>query len=476
MVALIVLCASPAIFADDQSAAKAKEQELIKALQSGPPEEKAIACKQLAIYGSADAVPELAKLLPDEHLSSWSRIALEAIPGPAAGNALLKATESVHGLLLVGTINSIGVRRDVKALERLAELLKDQDAQVASASAVALGRVGNDAAAKILRASLQSTPEAVRSAVAEGCILCAEQRMAEGKSEVAAAIYDEVRKADVPKQRKYEATRGAILARKADGIPLLVEQLRSPDNRAFQIGLVTARQLPGPQVADALATELTQSSPERAALLVSALMDRQDDVLPHAVLAAAQNGEKQVRLAAIGVIGRRGDATSVPILIAIATDNDADLAQAAQAALASLPGKPIDSEIVSRLHKAQAKELAALIQTVGQRRINATSELVKALDQNDPAFRSAALTALGETAGPKDLSILIAAVISPKSARRRGSRTRPPCSQHPHAGPRCLRRGTRRGDAAPTIPTRVKLLEILAPSVGKSHSQQSPTR
>ena len=34
--------------------------------------EKAIACKQLAVYGSKDAVPELAQLLADEQLASWS--------------------------------------------------------------------------------------------------------------------------------------------------------------------------------------------------------------------------------------------------------------------------------------------------------------------------------------------------------------------------------------------------------------------
>ena len=53
-----------------------------------PPAEKALACKQLAIYGAKDAVPALAPLLSDPELASWARIALEAIPGPAADAAL----------------------------------------------------------------------------------------------------------------------------------------------------------------------------------------------------------------------------------------------------------------------------------------------------------------------------------------------------------------------------------------------------
>ena len=74
-----------------------------------PGGEKAIACKNLAIYGSSDAVSELAKLLPDPQLSSWARIALEAIPGQAADEALRMASNSLEGRLLVGTINSIGL-------------------------------------------------------------------------------------------------------------------------------------------------------------------------------------------------------------------------------------------------------------------------------------------------------------------------------------------------------------------------------
>ena len=67
----------------------------------------------------------------------------------------------------------------------------------------------------------------------------------EGNSEAAAEIYDEIRNADVPMQRIIEATRGAILARNQDGIPLLLETFRSPDKKLFQLALGTAREFPG---------------------------------------------------------------------------------------------------------------------------------------------------------------------------------------------------------------------------------------
>ena len=120
---------------------------------------------------------------------------------PRGRRSAAQGAESLKGRLLVGTINSIGVRRDAGAVEPLTGHLKDQDADVASAAAVALGRIGNAAATKALRESLAGAPAKVRSAVAEGCILCAERLLADGKDSEAAEIYDEVRKADVPKQK-----------------------------------------------------------------------------------------------------------------------------------------------------------------------------------------------------------------------------------------------------------------------------------
>ncbi|MDA1053115.1 MAG: PBS lyase [Planctomycetota bacterium] len=415
LAAIIVMAAASARAADDQNSSPEREKELIAVLRSdAPAAEKAITCKHLAIHGSSAAVPELAKLLPNEQLSSWARIALEAIPGAESDEALRKAAESLEGVLLVGTINSIGVRRDANAVDLLSTRLQDKDADVASAAAVALGRIGNDAATKSLRGALAAAPVKVRSAVAEGCVLCAERLYDAGKSAEAAAIYDEVRKAEVPKQRIIEATRGAILARNEAGLPLLLELFQSPDKQLFQLALGTAREFPGGEVDKAMATELARATPERAALIIQAMADRPETVVLAAVLQAAGQGPKQVRLSAINALGRVGDASCLTVLLASALDADAELAQTAKSALADLPSEKVDSQIVALLPKADRKSYPLLIELVGQRRIDAVPELLKALDDSDKAVRVAALTALGETVALKRLSVLIAQVVAPK--------------------------------------------------------------
>ena len=64
--------------------------------------------------------------------------------------------------------------------------------------------------------------------VAQASVVCAERLLAAGQATESAKLYDAVRTASVSEQRKAEATRGLILARGKDGIPLLLETLRSP--------------------------------------------------------------------------------------------------------------------------------------------------------------------------------------------------------------------------------------------------------
>lgn len=393
-VLLITVLASVTAIAQDQAA---KQQELIAVLQSNAaPAEKAIACKQLAIYGSEEAVPTLLPLLADQELASWARTALEAIPGSAPDEALREAMRTLRGRLLVGTINSIGVRRDGLAVEPLIQKLGDSDADVASAAAVALGHIGGDRAAEALAQALTKSPAAVRSAVAEGGILCAEWYLAKDQSAEAVKLYDAIRQADVPNQRRLEAIRGAILARKSAGISLLIEQLESADKGRFGIALRSARELAGRDVTEALAAEMDRLSPEKRPLLLLALADRNDDAVLPAVLRAAQSGPKVLRITAIDILIRLGNVACVPTLLEAATEGDAELGKAARETLSRLRGKDVDAALVGRLADAKGRMRQVLIELAGQREIAAAlPAIVSSLEDADAGVRGAAIQAVG---------------------------------------------------------------------------------
>lgn len=413
-VCLLALSVTASVQADEP-----QEADLLAVLRSDAlGAEKALVCKQLAIHGSAAAVPELAKLLPNKQLSSWARIALEAIPGEESDKALRDAAGSLEGRLLVGVINSIGVRGDADAVELLAGQLKDADAQVASAAAVALGHIGDDASTKSLRTALADSPKGVRSAVAEGCVLCAERLLNAGDVKTAIAIYDEVRSADLPLQRVIEGTRGAILARGEDGIPLLMEAFRSDNKRLFQLALTTVREFPGSAVDKTLAAELAKASPSRAAMIVQALADRSETVDVAVILKAAEDGDSQVRLSAIDALQRVGNSLCLPALMEIAVGSEAELAEAARETLAVLPGRSVDGEIGVMLPTAGGDRLHLLLQLIGQRRIVDEVNAVELEFENsgDASIRSAALVALGEIVPLKKLPFLISQAVRPTHA------------------------------------------------------------
>jgi len=406
---LVVMSTAAAGQTSDSQSPKERELKLIGVLQSdAPPAEKAITCKRLAVYGTKDAVPALAPLLADKELSSWARIALEAIPGPAADQALRDAMGKLQGRLLIGAINSIGVRRDAGAVDGLAAKLKDADADVASAAAVALGRIGGDQAAKTLEQSLAGSPVGVRSAVAEGCILCAERSLAEGKAADAVRLYDVVRQADVPEQRHLEAIRGAILARQSAGVTLLIEQLKSPNKARFGIALRTARELPGVPVTESLAAELERLNPDRQPLLLLAIADRSDAAVLPAVLKAAKTGPQKLRVAAVGVLERLGNVSCVPVLLDAAVESDAELAQAAKETLTRLPGKEVDADLLARLPKAAGKTRQVLIELAGQRQIDAALPAVmQSIEDADAGIRGAAVQTIGAIGRDKQAADLV---------------------------------------------------------------------
>lgn len=426
LLSLLAISGNAALRASAAEALPA-EAELLAVLRSDASEaDKALACKKLAIKGSAAAVGDLATLLSNERLASWARIPLEAIPGPEADAALRTAAGSLSGRLLVGVINSIGVRRDAAATSLLEARLADADAEVASAAAAALGKIGTPAAAAILAKQLTAA-EPRLDHMAQAAIVCAERLLAAGQAAEAAKLCDAVRMAKVSEQRQAEAIRGLILARGKDGIPLLIETLRSPSRRLANIGLFTARELlDGPAAGDvdiALVEETSRmaggGSAEQAALLVKVIADRNADGgapagLQATVLRWAASGPQVVRLAALEAIGRTGDASAVDPLVSLAADPA--VAEAARTALVALPGEAVNRVVIGRLSGADVNLQPILAQVIGARRIPAVAQLQPLVASADPAVRMAAFEALGNVVDLTNLGLLVDAVVKPRDA------------------------------------------------------------
>ncbi|MCR4412730.1 MAG: HEAT repeat domain-containing protein [Thermoguttaceae bacterium] len=416
---VVVAVAATAMAAETDLMKETDPARLVAVLQSAdaPLFDKAKACQRLAVIGTKDAVPVLARLLDDEKLAHYARFGLEAMPDPAVDDALRAAMDRLAGRHLVGVINSIGFRRDAKATEALIKRLGDSDVAVASAAASALGRIGTPKTSQALLATLAVASPELKPWVADACLACGEQLLSKSDRASATSLFDALRKSDAPKHHRLAATLWAIRVRQSDGISLALEQLRSDDADFFAVGLQACRRIPGPAMTKAMAAVMDTLPPARQALLVTALAGRQDEAAIPAALKAAKSQAPEVRAAAIRVLAKRADPAAVPVLLEAAVAADEAVAQAAQAGLASIPGKEADEAIVARLTAADAKLRRVAIELTGQRRIAAAlPALLKAADDSDEQVRHAALKAIAVVIDPKDLSMLVERFLKAASA------------------------------------------------------------
>jgi len=435
--------------------------------------EKCDACRQLAIVGGKKAIPVLASLLTDEKLSHPARCALEPIPGAEVDGAFRRALGQVKGPLLVGVINSIGVRRDTEAVGEFAKLLRDADPAVASAAAAALGRIGTNTSAQALEQALSGLPTAAQTAVYDGLLRCADALRSQGQRKEALAIYDRVRGSQALKPIRVAALRGAILVGGSTGRALLMEQLRSGEQDCFAVALRAALELPGTETTQALTSELGKLPADRQRLLIPALSKRGDRAALPSLLAAAKGGETGTRLAAIGVLPEMGDPSAAQLLIRLSTDGDANVAQAARDSLARLPGKEVHAAVMGMLDGKDAARRTIAIELIAQRRMaTAIPSLLKLADDSDEGTRLAALKTLAQLAGPKDVPALLGQLMGAESRKDRdGAEKALSAVASRHEAPdQCAQQVTKRLAQA-TPEHKISLLHVLTTCGGPTAMQ-----
>lgn len=186
------------------------EQRLIAALGGELSRDaKDYVCRKLAIVGTAVSVPALSALLASEANSHLARHALERIPGREAAAALADGATKLTGNLQFGAIGSIGARREGSGVATLTGLLKEADAAIVRAAAMALGAIGGPEAAAALRSAIQ-TGTGDKTSLVDALLACAESLRNARRSSDALAIYEWLSDERQPRLIRLAATRGML--------------------------------------------------------------------------------------------------------------------------------------------------------------------------------------------------------------------------------------------------------------------------
>ncbi len=180
---------------------------------------KAKACMRAAMVGDKESVAAMVPMLSDPKLNQYARFGLVPIPDPAVDVAFRAALNSLKGDLLVGLVDSIGQRRDAAAVDALARLMYDSNAEVAKAAIASLGRISGQAATNILTEGLGKTTGAIRQEVASACLVSAEQWLDKRERQQALALYDRLTQTDIPKPVRLAAMNTVIALATAPNRP-----------------------------------------------------------------------------------------------------------------------------------------------------------------------------------------------------------------------------------------------------------------
>jgi len=407
--------------AKDAGRREAVERRIIRALDSAATRDaKSFLCRQLRTIGTARCVPQLEKLLTDPELSHMARYALGRIEDPAAPAALHRALSKTSGKLQVGIINTLANRRYRPALPDFVKLLRSSDSDVAEAAARALGRLGGTEAVKALEAARPKASKALRQGIDNALLICAEQFLADQRTNEATRIYSMFYSPEQPMHLRLAGLRGFVVAQGSEAVPAIMMAVKDPDPdlRRGAIGFITM--VKGQAATKAFAAMLPSLPPEPQQLVLRALGTRGDAAVAQAVLAATKSPHEEVRVAALETLGKVGDASAVSVLLQAAAAADGEEKKVACASLVRLHADNVDETLMRSVGSGDAKVRVEAIQALAGRGVSqAIGELLKAAKDDEETVRHEAIRALGVLASESSLDTLVALAVKPGDVKDR---------------------------------------------------------
>jgi HEAT repeat protein len=382
-------------------------------------EARRFACKQLGIIGSSRALPALAELLKSEGNASIACLALTTYPPGKADEILRSALPAATGSARLQIINTLGDRRDAKAVTLLVQSARDADLAVARAAIAALGKIGNQAAWKAIVALDKDADPGLQAAVTEAILRCAETLVGSGDRKTATPIYEGLLAPSQPAYVRRAAFDALLHLDQARAQPRILEVLHGSDPTLKPVAIAYVRALVSKNPSEVFAAELPNLRPQEQVWMIDSLAMRGDAAACTAIGNSLASPDAAVRREAVSALGRMGNTWCVGLLARVLDrSEDPEERRAIESALISLAGgAQTDRAIVAALDKSAGNTRATLITAIARREGPAANALLLAeAGQTNAVVAKAALRALAKTAGDKEAGPLLERLTSTRNA------------------------------------------------------------
>ncbi len=398
---------------NDGAVKKQAEDIFIRFLGSGATlASKQFISAKLGLIGTDASVPVLSAMLAKPETFDMALSALERIPAPASGKALLGMLGRSEGRERIGIINALGTRREEKAAGKLKKWITGADEPTAIASISALGHMAGRKALNALESREKKVQGERRQAVCEACLKCADSMLSTGDAFGAATVYRKYIHAGYPEAVRTAALTGWIHAESEDAGAICLDMLKKGDPVLQSAAIYHIGRIPALAHVPEMAQALPDLLPAQQVQLIGALSQRGAKSERMAVMAAAGAADEAVKTAALNALEFLGDESAVPLLAQCAAGEGAP-AEAARQSLDRIGGKAMDQAFLSLLAASGPEIQTELLRSIGVRRMTGVTQAVFVhAETGDEKAQKEAIKTLGLIADPaSDLSGLVGILV-----------------------------------------------------------------
>ncbi len=393
------------------------EQKFIDYLNSDATlDSKQFICKKLALIGTKASVKTLGKMLTKQETSDMALMAIEQIDDPSVDELLVRSVKKTSGNIQAGIINTIGKRKDAKAVKVLSRLVNSNDAQVQASAITALGKIADSKALGVLEKNVGALTGGAQMLAYDSYLKCVD-KIAKTEISKAFGLYEKIYNSDAPSTARVVALNGMLSTARGGRAKIIIEALKQDDRRINSTAALLVTQLKDPRQLIDIASAMGKLSSAGQVQLITALAATGQKAVFRQVQAFVISDDEQVSLAAIKALGVLGNESAVQMLVDIAAISKGEKRQVLRESLYRLKGPNVDQGILAAIAASEPKAKIELIKAVSNRKIaNSEDTLFQVAKGDDAKVSVEAMKALKVIAGTESIEKVIDVLLTAKDS------------------------------------------------------------
>lgn len=376
-------------------------------------EAKDFVIRQFKWIGKEDATPYVEAFLHDDRLSATASRTLATIGSSSAEQALILALKtSENDRKKMNFIEALGDFRSQYAVEEITPYLHAESDDLRKVAIYALANIGDPTSAKALRNAAESANYTYEPTNAASMYLRYLDRLGEqGHKKQALKLLKNLDK-KVNVEEHYHTKAGVldlmVKMNPKQAQPLLQKAAVSEE---FRYRGAALSYLEDDMVLTAMEDwkkTLERANPESQAAIIRRLGEIKNEKIAEMVIPYLKSNTKEVQHAAISSVVLSGDELALEELLALVDGADEETLEILKTALQTMPGKNVTVEIAKTIPSVNDNAKTVLISVLASRAAENEIDVVfEAVNSNTNAVKSAALSGLGQMAGPGHLDRLV---------------------------------------------------------------------